>query len=194
MDFTVTNLNDAGVGSLRWAIGEANARSGFDQILFDSSLSGGTITLREDLQPLTDRVNLQGLVGETSLAEIAIDCNGQQGLIFRGKKANGSSLTGLSICNASGNGLTIDASEITIQNALICIDIDGNTAMGNSQHGIYISKRSSRNLIGTLDPLTGIPLDQQVSNVISANGGSGIYVEGGYNNRIANNRIGTNAD
>ncbi|MFZ9975014.1 MAG: hypothetical protein ACO3FK_12130, partial [Vulcanococcus sp.] len=115
-------------------------------------------------------------------------------MIFRGKKANGSSLTGLSIGNASGNGLTIDASEITIQNALIGIDIDGNTAMGNSQHGIYISKRSSRNLIGTLDPLTGIPLDQQVSNVISANGGSGIYVEGGDNNRIANNRIGTNAD
>jgi hypothetical protein len=49
MDFIVTNLNDAGAGSLRWAIGEANARTGFDQILFDSSLSGGTITLNADL-------------------------------------------------------------------------------------------------------------------------------------------------
>ena len=194
MDFTVTNLNDAGVGSLRWAIGEANARSGFDQILFDSSLSGGTITLSADLQPLIDRVSIRGLVSDSSLAAVAIDCNGQKGLIFQGENARGSSLTGLAIGNASGNGITLDASEITIQNALIGVDLDGNTAMGNAGHGIYISKRSSRNLIGSLDPLTGIPLAQQVSNVISANGGSGIHVDGSDNNRIANNRIGTNID
>ena len=194
MDFIVTNLNDTGAGSLRWAIGEANARTGFDQILFDSSLSGGTITLSADLEPLIDRVALRGLVSATSVASLAIDCNGQEGLIFRGENATGSSLTGLAIGNASGNGITLDASEITIQNVLIGVDLDGNTAMGNAGHGIYISERSSRNLIGSLDPLTGIPLVQQVSNVISANGGSGIHVEGSDNNRIANNRIGTNMD
>src|SRR5262245_32369794 len=43
-DFTVTNLNDAGPGSLRQAILEANANAGPDRVLFQSGLSG-TITL-----------------------------------------------------------------------------------------------------------------------------------------------------
>ncbi|MEM3732849.1 MAG: hypothetical protein QXK81_05000, partial [Candidatus Bathyarchaeia archaeon] len=46
--FTVINLNDSGEGSLRWAIEEANANSGEDYIMFDSSLSG-TIVLNSPL-------------------------------------------------------------------------------------------------------------------------------------------------
>ena len=38
--FTVTNTNDAGPGSLRQAVLDANALSGADEILFDSSVTG----------------------------------------------------------------------------------------------------------------------------------------------------------
>jgi len=194
MDFTVSNLNDSGVGSLRWAIGEANQRSGFDQILVDSSLSGGTISLSSNLEIIRDAVAIQGLLSESGLAAIAIDFNGHQGLIFKGKTAAGSSLNGFALGNASGDGIVLDASRVTIQNNLIGVALDGTTARGNEGHGITITNRSNNNLIGTLDPLTGVPLDQQRSNVISANGGSGINIEGGDHNRIANNRIGTSAD
>ena len=46
--FTVTNLNDAGAGSLRDAISQANnetSHPGADVIVFDSAIKGGTITL-----------------------------------------------------------------------------------------------------------------------------------------------------
>jgi len=66
--YTVTNLNDSGVGSLRGAIGLANANPGADDIDFLSSLSGGTIALSGELQvtealsidagPLTDNITL----------------------------------------------------------------------------------------------------------------------------------------
>lgn len=193
MDFTVTNLNDSGVGSLRWAIGEANAQAGFDQILFDSSLSGGTITLSSDLTQIQDRVAINGLLSDSGKAGIGLDCNGHQGVVFASGAAE-SLISGVAIGNASGNGITLDTTQITIQNTLIGLGLDGITAMGNQGHGIFISERSHQNLIGSLDPLTGIPLSQQVSNVISANGGSGIHIDGGDSNVIANNRIGTSAD
>ena len=194
MDFTVSNLDDSGAGSLRWAIGEANQRSGFDRISVDSNLSGGTISLASDLEIVRDRVALHGLLSQSGLAAIAIDFNGHQGLIFKGKQAAGSSLNGFSLGNAGSDGIILDASKITIQNNLIGVGLDGSTATGNQGHGITITQRSSDNLIGTLDPLTGVPLEQQRSNVISANSGSGININGSDHNRIANNRIGTTAD
>lgn len=42
--FTVTNRNDAGIGSLRQAVLEANANPGTDEVVFDSSVTG-TISL-----------------------------------------------------------------------------------------------------------------------------------------------------
>lgn len=194
MDFTVTNLNDAGIGSLRWAIDEANRQAGFDQIRFDSTLSGGTISLAADLASITDQVAIQGLLNNSGRAAIAIDFNGHQGLIIQGDAASGSSLTAVALVDAGGDGLTLDADNITVQDCLIGVGLDGSTTMGNQGHGIRITAESSNNLIGTLDPLTGVPLAEQVSNVISANGGDGILVQGGDHNTIANNRIGTSAD
>ena len=49
--FTVTNLDDAGPGSLRAAIISANASPGFDVIEFTV---GGTIELLSELPALTD--------------------------------------------------------------------------------------------------------------------------------------------
>ena len=194
MDFTVTTLNDAGIGSLRWAIDEANKQAGFDQIRFDSSLSGGTISLATDLAIIHDQVAIEGLLNHSGGAAIAIDFNGHQGLIVQGEAASGSSLTGIALLDAGGDGLTLDTDGVTVQSCLIGVGLDGTTAMGNQGHGIRITAASSNNLIGSLDPLTGIPLAQQVSNVISANGGDGILVQGGDHNTIANNRVGTSAD
>ena len=53
--FTVTNLNDAGAGSLRQALLDANAAAGADVIDF---AVGGTITLASDLPAITDGLTL----------------------------------------------------------------------------------------------------------------------------------------
>ncbi|MEM3393319.1 MAG: right-handed parallel beta-helix repeat-containing protein [Candidatus Bathyarchaeia archaeon] len=67
--FTVINLNDSGEGSLRWAIEEANANSGEDYIMFDSSLSG-TIVLNSPLPQITEAVTIDG---STAGGPITID-------------------------------------------------------------------------------------------------------------------------
>lgn len=57
-DFTVSNLNDSGPGSLRQAILDANGATGADRVLFQSGLSGtitltsGEITIDHDVQVL----------------------------------------------------------------------------------------------------------------------------------------------
>ena len=56
--FTVTNLNDAGAGSLRQAIIDANGAAGADVITFQAGLTG-TITLATQLD-VTGSVDIQG--------------------------------------------------------------------------------------------------------------------------------------
>lgn len=194
MEFVVTSLNDSGFGTLRWAIDQANAWAGDDSISFDSRLTGGTVGLMEALPAVSDRVSILGLMNAQNQPQIMIDFNGYEGLRFTGALAERSNLKGLSLVDSGGTALTLDASRIQVQNTYVGLSLDGMTAIANAEHGILITNRSHHNLIGTLDPLTGEPLDLQFSNVISANGGSGIEIQGGSNNRIANNRIGTTAD
>lgn len=58
--FTVTNLNDAGPGSLRQAITEANANPGADEIVFAGEGANGTLELATDLPDITDDLSING--------------------------------------------------------------------------------------------------------------------------------------
>jgi hypothetical protein len=53
-EILVTNNDDSGAGSLRWAIDQANANPGPDIIYFSSSLNGDTISPLSDL-PATNQ-------------------------------------------------------------------------------------------------------------------------------------------
>jgi len=194
MDFIVSNLNDSGTGSLRWAISEANANSGFDQIQVDASLSGGTIGLSSSLAVLNDQVSIDGLIGDDGSPQVLLDFNGADGLIFSGNDASDSTLAGFALVDAGGDGLTLDASRITVENTYIGVGLDGVTGIANRGNGVLITSKSDKNVIGSLDPLTGEPLSEQFSNLISSNKGSGIVIKGSNWNKIANNRIGTTAD
>lgn len=55
--YSVTNLNDAGAGSLRDAISLANANSGADKIMFATS---GTIALTTGQMVVTDSLTITG--------------------------------------------------------------------------------------------------------------------------------------
>ncbi|HVR97618.1 MAG TPA: right-handed parallel beta-helix repeat-containing protein, partial [Thermoanaerobaculia bacterium] len=57
--FNVTNLNDAGAGSLRQAIVDANGAAGADTITFQAGLTG-TITLTTGQLYISDSVDIQG--------------------------------------------------------------------------------------------------------------------------------------
>jgi len=194
VDFIVSNLNDSGLGSLRWAISQSNSIAGLDRIGFASSLSGGTINLTSSLEPIFDQVSINGLTDNSKTPTIAVDFNRNRGLWISGDAASGTTIRGLAFVDASGDGLTFDATNITLQNSYIGLALDGLTGIPNTGNGILITSRSSNNLIGTLEPLTGIPLPEQFSNAISANTGNGIAIQGSHDNIISNNRIGTSAD
>lgn len=134
------------------------------------------------------------MISSRNAPQIAIDFNQADGLIFSGRRAAKSSLTGLALVDAHGDGLTLNANNITVRNSHIGLGLDGITGISNGGNGIRISSQSRNNLIGTLEPLTGHPLATQVANVISSNAGSGILIEQSRGNKIANNRIGTSAD
>ena len=193
MDFIVSTIADSGLGSLRSALEGANNHIGFDNISFAANLAGDTVSLASALPTITDRVSLNGIISSTGAPQIGIDFNNNKGLIFKAG-AGFSSLIGFSLGDASGDGVTLKVGGITVQDNYIGVALDGVTGMANRGNGIFIDQHSDNNLIGTLDPLTGIPLVQQVSNVISANLGNGIKIHGADTNQIANNRIGTSAD
>jgi parallel beta-helix repeat protein len=186
---TVTSLQDSGTGSLRWAIRTANGSGTGGQTTIDFSVAG-VITLATALPPITADISLDGLTapGHSTGGPpvVEIDCNRKAGLVFA-RGASGAELLGLAVGNASGAGVTLTASRITINDDYIGLRLSG-AALGNRGAGIYASPGSSRDLIGLNS--SGDP--GVVANVISANRGSGIVLSGSSRDTIAANRIGTN--
>ena len=195
--FTVSNLNDSGAGSLRAAIEASNAGAPGEANTISFTVSG-TIVLASDLPTITNPTSIVAGSSDTGTApSIGLDCNGNAGLTF-GAGSDGSQLMGLAVGNADGNGVTLVAGDIILNNNYVGLALDGSAA-GNSGDGVFVAATSSGNRIGynpeaaTLatdgDPATGV-----VSNVISANGGNGISLHGSADNIIVSNRIGTSVD
>jgi predicted outer membrane repeat protein len=92
--FTVTNLNDAGAGSLRDAIGQANTAAGADTIQFQAGLAGA-IPLASGIA-ITDTLNLAG----PGVGTIKVDGNLSTRL-FKVQHEGGSAIT------ATFSGLTL---------------------------------------------------------------------------------------
>ena len=183
--FTVTNLNDAGAGSLRAAITAANANPG-SLINF---VVNGTIALNSALPALTQTTTIDATSEPSHISGgppvVEINCNGNAGLTFA-PGSDGSQLLGVAVANANGNGVTLESGNITLNDNYIGLNLAG-AAAGNSGDGVFIATTSSNNLIGLNPTLaTGV-----VGNVISGNGGNGISFHGSSGNTLVCNRIGT---
>ncbi|MEI7771337.1 MAG: choice-of-anchor Q domain-containing protein, partial [Chloroflexales bacterium] len=144
LTFTVTSTSDDGAGSLRQAILESNGNPGFDTINFAVSELPQTITLASALPAITDHV--------------LIDGTGQPGYTISGGGlrlyADGSTLRGLRITGAPGNGIEIRGSGNTVELSTI-------TASGGA--GVAVINGSGNRIR---------------RNGISANGGLGISLVG----------------
>jgi len=172
----VTNLNDSGEGSFRQAIIESNLTTPLSKIIFNVI---GKITLLSNLERITSPVSINGSSNAYYIDTpvIEIDCNNYEGIIFD-KGSDNSYLIGLTVVNALYNGITINASYITL---------DKNYILYNGENGIFIETTSSNNIIG----LNKTNSSTIKSNLISGNKMSGIYLNRSLNNTIQNNYIGT---
>jgi hypothetical protein len=111
--FTVTNsLYDGSPGSLRWAVGQANANAGDDTITFDATAfqTPQTITLAEGELQITENLTIQG----PGAGVLTISGGGLSGRIYGSRvfeidgAATAVNLSGLSITGGTGLHYTYD--------------------------------------------------------------------------------------
>lgn len=144
--FTVTNLYNAGAGSLRTAITQANALPGADDIAFAVA---GTIRLNATLPAITDTVSIAGSTapGFVGSPRVTVNFGSQPGLRFA-VGSDGSTLANLAIVRASGAGITLEASDITLAGNYVGVLADGRSIGPNTGSGVLVAAGSSGNKIG----------------------------------------------
>lgn len=180
--YTVTTTDDAGAGSLRQAITDANANGGADQIDFAIAGSGPhTITLTSGGLTITDQVKLNGLSqsgsvcnGTSSTLKVVIE---GAGVGVGGAGANGTEINGLVF--GVGTAVGISSNSNTIRCNFFGTTADGSQGVGdiNSQYLIIYNDSA---VIGG-DSSSDMNLFGRYRFIISGNN----------NHVIKNNLIGT---
>jgi FlgD Ig-like domain len=190
----VTNTNDAGAGSLRQAILDANALTNIDAstpdtIKFKIPGSGPhTIAPTSALPTIADPVIIDGYSQSgASPGTLLIVINGASapastdGLTIT---AGSSTVQGLVVNGFSRDGVVLQTNGgNTLKGNFIGTDATGTLDFGNGRYGLYLNGVSN-NIIGGSTAGEG--------NLISGNTSYGIYVFNGGYNKIQGNFIGTN--
>jgi CSLREA domain-containing protein len=180
--FVVTNTNDAGAGSLRQAILDANANPGPDDITFNIPGAGvHTITPLSPLPVVNGTVNIDGYtqpgavansLGTGSNAVLLVELDGSAaGTPANGLEITGNtvSLSGLVINRFGGHGILFPlGAEGGVRGCYIGTNAAGTAALGNAGHGVAIFNSGSHTIGGTA---------AGESNLISGNGGDGVHIE-----------------
>jgi Matrixin/PKD domain/Right handed beta helix region/Periplasmic copper-binding protein (NosD) len=193
--FKVTNTTDnTSLGSLRRAITDANATPGADTVVFKIGTGQQTIATASALPTITQTIVIDGTTqtgfAGTPLIQIdGVGAGNVNGLTL-GAGSSGSTIRGLIVSDFSSTGadgilMTGGTTNNVIQGNWIGLNSTGAAAAGN-YNGIFLS---SGNLIGTNGD--GVN-DTAERNVISGNLNNGVFANGGSNNKIAGNYIGTN--
>ena len=166
--FTVTNLHNTGAGSFRQAIIESNAQAGANTIDFDVS---GTIRIsRTSLPAITNTVTIDGTSapGFTGTPLITLNFQGTRGLKFA-SGSDGSLLESLSLVKAGNAGVTINASNVTVQGNDIGLLSNGTTVAGNRGDGVQINASSHGDVVGQIDPVSSVDY-YPTTDVYTSNG------------------------
>ena len=185
--FTVTNTNDAGAGSLRQAILDANANAGPDVVGFSIGSGPQRIVLTSLLPTITDPLTIDGTTqpGFAGAPLIEIQPDGEvigDGLTIT---AGNSVVRGLVLNKFRGHAITIETGGgNVVEGNYIGTEANGNVALANLLSGVFILT-SSNNRIGGLTVAA--------RNVISGNLGNGVHMAtGASNNTVQGNYIGVN--
>ena len=186
--FTVINTNDAGPGSLRQAILDANANAGPDVISFSIGSGPQRIVLTSQLPIITDPLTIDGTTQPGFAGVPLIEIQPDGNVIGDGFRITGgnSVLRGLVLNNFRGHAIILETgSANVIEGNYIGTDATGTVAAGNIQNGVFILS-SSNNRVGGLTT--------SARNVISGNNGNGVHMaQGASNNLVQGNYIGVNA-
>lgn len=160
--FEVSNLNDAGAGSLRQAIVDANGAAGADTVTFQAGLTG-TITLTTGQLYIVDSVDIQG----PGAAALTVSGNNASRVfyLYNGSATLDVIISGLTITGGSAN---IGAGVVNFDENLTLdqVTITGNTSTGDGA-GLWADGFNMNLTIR----------DSTISGNASGDDGGGIYVE-----------------
>ncbi len=221
-NFTVSNLNDSGAGSLRQAILDANASLGADVISFNSSLNGKIAVTSSVLPAITDELIIDGdnRVGIEGSALSAAQDN--DGLAIRADNCQISNFTiegfaggeGIQVASSnnaiSGNTIKGNRNGIYFGGTATSTTVTGNSISNNSEQGVNFIENSNTNVLRsntiTANGINGVNIAATVSgitigdssnqafrNIISGNTSNGIELRGS-SSTIGLNYIGITAD
>ncbi len=165
--FLVTNLRNYGAGSLRQAIIESNKRPRADTIDFD--VAGTILNCKTSLPAITDTVTIDGSTAPSFAGSpvVTLDFQGSSGLRFA-RGSDGSILRDFSLVNAGNAGVTLSASDVTVQGYYIGLLADGKTIAGNRGDGVQINASSHDDLIGQSNPISYCNADAVSMQPVSA--------------------------
>ncbi len=167
--FVVTNVNDAGAGSLRQAMLDANANPGADLITFNIAGPSRRIQPLLGLPDITDPVVIDGSTqpgfSGTPVIELNGDLSAVRGLFVN---APGTTIRSLVINGFSTGGILIGTGGAGshVEGCYIGTDVTGAVAIPNRGPGISVT--SSNNVIGGTTA--------SARNVISGNQEAGVQV------------------
>jgi hypothetical protein len=209
--FTVTNTNDAGAGSLRQAIVDANASAAADTIVFQAGLTG-TINLTTtdgNTDPsaldIADAVTITGPgaglitvrrdpAATSNFRVFRIDAPGVQSVTISGLTISGG-LTNSS--TTGGGGPTNDGAAILLLNDLLTLDgvvVSGNTS-GTEGGAIAIASVNSSgggSLTIRNSTISGNTANGTSGTGSFGGGGGGIYIGNGGNFLMENSTVSGN--
>ena len=167
----VTNTNDAGAGSLRWALMQANTQMGQDSIIFEIS---GAISLLSQLPALIDDSTM--ILGSSSPGgynSVILDGSSMtvgDGLVVQSRD---NVIEGLTIRNFPGIGITVNG-ELSIRNRLT-----RNLLYNNSSLAIDLGPDGVTGIdVGDLDTGPNTLLNHPVVDSIVANPDSTFAIYG----------------
>ncbi|MEG4858743.1 SdrD B-like domain-containing protein [Microcoleus sp. K1-B6] len=188
--FTVTNTNDAGPGSLRQAITDANAAAAPPHNI-NFAIPGAGVQTIAPLSILPN-ISVPIIINGTSQPGFAgtplIEINGANTVGISGFRvlAGGSTLRGLIINRFGNTGISLESNGNTVAGNYIGINSAGTAASPNALFGVAVQNGGSNNIIGGIAPGD--------RNVISGNTADGIVIVGGSGgNQVLGNYVGTNA-
>jgi parallel beta-helix repeat protein len=194
--FTVTNTNDSGSGSLRYAMESAALSPGHDAITFNIGGGGGahTIAPNAPLPSILDTVLIDATTQPGYAGTPLIELSGASAGPAHGFHvlSGGTTIRGFVINRfAFGSGIEIVSDGNVVEGNYLGTDRTGMIAFGNV-NGVQIHEGASFNRVGTNGD--GV-LDERERNVISGNVVTGVGIRGAdaLHNVVAGNFIGPDA-
>lgn len=170
--YQVINTNDAGPGSLRQAVVDANENAGTDQISFDSSVSG-TLNLVSGPLELLDSVSVKG----PGQALLTVDAGGSSEIFVVSDSAPVSaievSVSDLTLSNAT----TAILAEVGFMD--LAVTVTDSTISGSVENGVSVSSYFAESMLR----VSNSTLSKNGSDAISVagspySGGNGAVLEG----------------